>query len=63
MAIFYCTCEQKNRVWAEFWWKPEEFNYVWVFFNDDDRSETHGQSITDCLGCGERLHRKMLTAA
>ena len=63
VALFYCTCEQKNRVWAEFWWKPDEDKHQWVFFDDDNGSDTYGQSITNCSGCGERLHRNTLTAA
>jgi hypothetical protein len=63
VAVFYCTCEQKSKIWAELWWKPEEDKQIWVFFDDDKGSETYGQSVTNCLGCGEPLHRKALTAA
>jgi hypothetical protein len=63
VAVFYCKCKSRRRVWAEFWWKPDDDKHEWVFFDDDDRSGTHGQSVTHCSGCGERLHRGRLTAA
>ncbi len=28
-----------------------------------DESETYGERITNCLGCGEELHNKRLTLA
>jgi hypothetical protein len=61
VAVFYCKC--KNRVWAEFWWKPDDDKHEWVFFDDDGGSETHGQNIINCSGCGERLNRGKLTPA
>lgn len=36
---------------------------MWVFFDDDKGSETYGESINNCPGCGEEIHRKTLTAA
>jgi hypothetical protein len=62
MAVFYCRCKQKERIWAEVWWQPDRDKHMWVFFDDDKDSETYGQSINNCPGCGEELHRKMLTA-
>jgi hypothetical protein len=34
-----------------------------VFSDDDKESETYGERITNCLGCGEELHNKRLTLA
>jgi hypothetical protein len=61
VAVFYCTCKSRRRVWAEFWWKPDENKHEWAFFDDHKGSESYGESVTNCLGCGERLHRGMLT--
>ncbi len=63
MAVFYCKCENRKRFWAEFWWKPDKDKHGWVFFADDKGSESYGESVTNCAGCGERLHRGKLTAA
>ena len=63
MAVFYCTCKSRKRIWAEFWWKSDENKHGWVFFDDDKGSETFGESVTTCSGCGERLHRGTLTTA
>ena len=61
VAVFYCTCKSRRRVWAEFWWKPDENKHEWAFFDDHKGSESYGESVTNCLGCGKRLHRGMLT--
>lgn len=63
VAVFYCKCKEKKRFWAEFWWKADEDGHGWMFFDDDRGSETYGESATTCSGCGERLHREMLTPA
>lgn len=63
VAGFYCKCEKKNKIWAEVWWKPEADKHLWVFSDDNKESKTYGERITNCLGCGEELHRKMLTLA
>jgi len=63
VAVFYCKCKNKKRVWAEFWWKPDQDGHQWVFSDDENGSETYGQSVTHCSGCGKRLNRKTLTAA
>jgi hypothetical protein len=56
-------CKNKNRFLAEFWWKPDEDKHGWVFFDDHEGSESYGKGVTRCSGCGERLHRGMLTPA
>jgi hypothetical protein len=61
VAVYYCKC--KKRVWAEFWWKPDKDKHEWLFFDDDRGSETYGESVTTCSGCGEQLHRGTLTTA
>ena len=61
MAVFYCKC--KNRVWAEFWWKPEDDKHEWAYFDNEAGSESYGERVTNCPSCGERLHRGRLTAA
>ncbi len=63
MAIFYCTCEQKNRVWAEFWWKANEDGHGWVYFDDDKGSVSYGERVINCSGYGQLLHRGTLTPA
>ena len=63
MAVFYCRCKNKKRIWAELWWKRDEDGHQWVFFDDDDGSETYGEIVTRYSGCGERLRRAMLTPA
>ena len=61
MAVFYCKC--KNRIWAEFWWKPDDDKHEWVFFDDDSKSVSYGERVTNCSGCGQQLHRGALTLA
>lgn len=63
MAALYCTCENKNRFWGEFWWKAEKDKHTWVFFDDEGSSETYKGIVTHCPGCGRELHRKTLMAA
>ena len=63
MAVYYCRVKKKNRFWAEFWWKPDKDEHKWVFFHDQEGSEGYGESVATCSGCGERLHRGMLTPA
>lgn len=58
MAALYCSCEQKPRIWAEFWWTGEE--HKWAFFDDRETSETYTEWITHCLACGQQLERKNL---
>ena len=63
MAGFYCRCKGKKRFWAEFWWKSDEDEHGWRFFDDDEGSASYGDRVTNCSGCGERLDRRMLTPA
>ncbi len=61
MAVFYCKCKNRKRFWAEYWWKPDKDKHEWAFFDDHKGSESYGERVTNCSGCGERLHRGMLT--
>ena len=61
MAALYCSCEQKHQVWGEFWWV--EGTHGWMFFDDQERSETYTERLTHCPACDQRLERKNLTAA
>lgn len=63
MAAFYCPCENKNSIWAEFWWKSEEDKHIWVFFDDDKTSVTYAEMVTHCPSCGKELSRKSMIAA
>jgi hypothetical protein len=47
-------------LWGEFWWVGRE--YKWVYFDDDETSETYAEQITHCTGCGRPLDRKTLKA-
>ena len=55
-----CVCEQGTELWGEFWWIEGE--HRWVFFDDEKTSETYGEQITHCPGCGRSLERKGLRA-
>jgi hypothetical protein len=63
VAVFYCRCKNKTRFWTEDSCKPDEDKHERVFFEDQEGSEGCGEGITRCSGCGERLHRGMLTPA
>jgi hypothetical protein len=60
MARLACPCTQSSDLWAEFWWVGRE--YRWVFFDDDETSETYSEQVTHCPGCGRTLVRKNLRA-
>ena len=60
MAALYCSCEQKRQIWGEFWWIGEK--HEWMFFDDQEWSETYTERLTHCPACGQRLERKNLTA-
>jgi hypothetical protein len=60
MAALYCSCEQQHPIWAEFWWVGGKYN--WVFFDDQERSETYTQTLTHCPDCGLRIERMNLNA-
>ena len=61
MAALGCPCGQGHEIWGELWWV--EGKHEWVFFDDLETSETHGERVTHCLGCGRQLERKDLRAA
>jgi hypothetical protein len=63
MAALHCLCKKRSMIRAEFWWKAAEDKHGWVYFDDDEASQTYTQSVTHCPGCGEELHRRMLSAA
>ncbi len=60
MAILYCSCEQQKQFWGEFWWI--EGKYEWVFFDDQEYSETYTERLTHCPTCGQHLERRNLEA-
>ena len=58
MAALYCSCEQQRPIWGEFW--GVQGKYKWVFFDDQDWSETYTETLTHCPDCGQRLERRNL---
>ena len=58
MAVLLCPCTHESRLWAEFWWVGR--GHQWVFFDDDETSETYAEQVTHCPGCGRLLERKNL---
>ena len=60
MATLYCSCEQQNPFWGEFWWI--EGKHEWVFFDDQEGSETYTKRLTHCPACGQYLERRNLHA-
>jgi len=60
MATLVRPCARGGDLWGEFWWVGRE--YKWVFFDDDESSETHTEQVTHCPGCGRPLDRKTLKA-
>ena len=58
MAVLLCPCTHGSRIWAEFWWVGRE--HQWVFFDDDEASETYAEQVTHCPGCGRPLERTNL---
>ena len=60
MATLVCPCARGGDLWGEFWWVGRE--YKWVFFDDDQTSETYTEQVTNCPGCGTPLERKALRA-
>lgn len=61
MAALHCTCEQEHKIWGEVWWVGGK--HEWVFFDDLRTSETYGEQLMHCPGCGRRLERRNLKAA
>jgi hypothetical protein len=60
MASLVCACARGGDLWGEFWWVGRE--YKWVFFDDNNTSETYTEQVTHCPGCGRPLDRKTLKA-
>ena len=58
MASMVCPCGRGGDLWGGFWWVGRE--YKWVFFDDDNTSETFTEQVTHCSGCGTPLDRKTL---
>ena len=58
MVALYCSCEQPQPIWGEFWWVEEK--YQWIFFDDQEWSETYTQRLIYCPACGHRLKRMNL---
>ena len=44
MASLACPCARGGNLWGEFWWVGRE--YKWVFFDDDNTSETYAEQVT-----------------
>ncbi len=61
MSALHCSCEQKHQIWGEFWWTGGK--HAWVFFDDQDWSETYAERLTHCPACGQRLEHRNLKAA
>jgi hypothetical protein len=61
VAALYCSCEQQHPIWGEFWWVGAK--YQWVFFDDQERSETYTERLIRCPACSQRLERVNLDAA
>jgi hypothetical protein len=49
-GVVYCSCAHKIRFEARY---DEGFVYL-AFFDDVETSETYGEQITQCPGCGGR---------
>ena len=55
MTALYCSCEEQHPIWGEFWWV--EGKDQWIFFDDQERSETYTERLIQCPVCGQRLKR------
>jgi hypothetical protein len=55
VTALYCSCEGQHPIWGEFWWV--EGKYQWIFFDDQERSETSTERLIQCPACGQRLKR------
>jgi hypothetical protein len=60
LAALLCPCEREHKIWGEVWWVGGK--HEWIFFDDLETSETHGEQLTHCPGCGRRLERRKLKA-
>jgi hypothetical protein len=61
MAELYCPCPERHKIWGEFWWTEDM--YQWVFFDDLEASETYAEQAEYCPACGRLLERKNLSMA
>jgi hypothetical protein len=61
VAALNCPCGQGHEIWGEVWWVGGK--HEWVFFDDLKTSETRGEQLTHCPGCGRQLERRNLKAA
>ena len=60
VAELYCPCEQRHKLWGEFWWVGG--GYQGIFFDDLKTSETYAEQVTHCPACSRALERKSLRA-
>lgn len=58
MVLLRCPCGQDRALWGEYWWVGGE--HRWVFFDDDQDSETYTEQVELCPGCGRQLERRHL---
>jgi hypothetical protein len=58
MAALYCPCEEKYKIWGEFWWMGDERG--WWFYDDLPTSVTYTEQLTHCPACGSKLERRDL---
>jgi hypothetical protein len=58
VAALYCPCAQQHQIWGEFWWVAGK--YRWMFFDDQERSETYTERIIYCPDCAKHLERREL---
>lgn len=56
MARLRCEC--RHRIWSELWWKNS--GEVLLFFDDVAASESYGERVSVCPGCGRRLGGRVL---
>jgi hypothetical protein len=53
MAKLFCECGHK--LWSEFWWNGTK--HLWMFFDDERKSETYLERVTSCPECGVQVTR------
>ncbi len=59
MAMLRCACGNGSDIWGELWWVGGR--HRWVYFDDENQSETYSEMIDNCPRCGTRLERENLT--
>ena len=57
---YIVRASRSARIGGEFWWL--EGKHDWMFFDDQEWSETYTERLTHCPACGQRLERKNLKA-